>query len=356
MKITFLIPSNRPSGGIRVTMQMANCLIERGHDVRIAYRTTPLFSSGRVRATGKALKFLLQGLRETCWLDFFKGPQEEFVNLGELSFEKGEIVIATGVQTIPDLIDLAADVVKIRYCHGLFSTEPESVRKSWLWEGPMHTISVSPVMVPELERLSGRPVLGVVPNGIYNTEYYLEERVRDGVGLIYGQHPVKGPEVAQAVVKGLAREFEDVPCYVFGTSRRVASLSPCQYTRFPSVAMARELYNRSKVWLVTSRDEGFSLPILEAMACGCVVVSSRHSNAAQFIQDGINGFTVPYGDVSAYLRIVRDILENEPLRQRIVQEGFEVAQKFTWNAAADLMEEALQRALPRGNAARAVMA
>jgi glycosyltransferase involved in cell wall biosynthesis len=186
-------------------------------------------------------------------------------------------------------------------------------------------------------------MLGVVPNGIRFEDYFVEDRVRNGVGLIFSGVPVKGPEVAIAVLKGIGRAFPEVPRHTFGSFPRPNGLKSNEYTRYPQVAKAREIYNRCKVWIVTSRDEGFCLPILEAMACGCVVISSRHTNAEELIQDGVNGFTVPYGDVDAYLRLINSLLSDEKLCQRIVQQGLKSVRQFTWKNAATLMEETLHR-------------
>jgi glycosyltransferase involved in cell wall biosynthesis len=81
--------------------------------------------------------------------------------------------------------------------------------------------------------------------------------------------------------------------------------------------------------------------MLEAMACGCAVITSRHTNAADLIQDGVNGFTVPYGDVAGYLNLTERLLVDEPLRQRIVKEGFKTVSRLTWEYAANRMEEIL---------------
>ena len=343
MKMTFLVPADCSAGGVRVTMQMGNCLLARGHSVRIAYRVSPLLSRERLISFARSTKYLLSGISETRWLACFKGHKQPYTRLNAIAFEKKEIVISTGVHTLAELLALNRDVLKVRYCHGLLEHEPEERQRLWLWRGPMDTIAVSPVLVAPLERLCERPILGVVPNGICFAEYYVENRPRDGIGFVFSGHPIKGPEVALALVPALRARLNENPCYVFGSYPRPKGLGPSSYTRYPSVAQARELYNRCKVWLITSRDEGFCLPILEAMACGCTVVSSRHSNAQELIQDGVNGFTVPYGDVNAYMEVTGRLLHDEALRARIVEEGFKTVSRFTWDNAADRMEEALRK-------------
>ena len=315
-------------------MQMANCLLERGHTVRIAYRRPLLLSRKRLLSLARSVTYRLRGLSETRWLSWFKGCKETFITLKDLQFAEREVIIGTGPGTIPELRRLNGNVLKLGYCHGLMDSEKE------IWRG-LDTITVSPVHVPTLEQDCQARVWGVVPNGISPEEYFVEQKFRDGVGFIFGRHFVKGPEVAISLARALHNTFPETPCYVFGADRPLTSLVRCEYTRFPSVNQARAIYNKCKIWLVTSRAEGFCLPILEAMACGCAVVSSRHTNAAELIQDGVNGFTVPYGDVKAYMKYIGQLLTDESLRRRLVQQGFKTVKRYPWSEAANRMEEAL---------------
>lgn len=322
-------------------MQMGNLLLERGHVVRIAYRGIPLLSLRRFLSCARSVKLAALGSAETRWLRSFNGETEVFQSLSDLQFDPREVVIATGEHTIGDLGSLQADVVKLRYCHGFLSRDPEHMRAAW--GGRMATIAVSSRLVGSLEEYGQGPVLGIVPNGICKHEYFVEEKPRTGIGLVFSGHPLKGPEVAEGLVSALQAKFPATPWYTFGSYPKPAGLARCAYTRFPSIECARDLYNRCKVWLVTSRDEGFCLPILEAMACGCAVISSQHTNAADLIREGVNGFTVPYGDVSGYVDRVGRVLRDGVLRARIVQEGFKTVEQFSWDNAADKMEEVLQK-------------
>lgn len=339
MKLSFLLPGDNYSGGVRVTVQMGNYLLKRGHDVRIACRTACWFSRRWLRSLATAIKFRCYGIRPTRWLADFEGKTEAFIRLEDLNFSNGEIVIAVGADAVEELSRLDRAVIKLRYCHGIVERGPDEMRR--FWGGSMPAIVVSPGLLPRLEEYCHGPILGVVPNGICQTEYFVEERNRDGIGLIFSQHPIKGPEVAAALVQSLAGKFPQVPRYIFGACRQSEALGTSTYRRYPSVAQAREIYNRSKIWLVTSRDEGFCLPMLEAMACGCAVISSRHTNAADLIQDGVNGFIVPYGDVEGYLNRIEQLLADDALRIQIVNEGFKTVKRLTWEHAADCMEEVL---------------
>ena len=60
----------------------------------------------------------------------------------------------------------------------------------------------------------------------------------------------------------------------------------------------RQLYGQCDVWLCGSRQEGFHLPMLEAMACRCPVVSTRIGGPADILEDDINGFLVDVEDAT----------------------------------------------------------
>jgi glycosyltransferase involved in cell wall biosynthesis len=335
-RVTFVLPHGGAAGGVRVTVEMAMQLKKRGYGVRIVWPAQPLLSKETVVGRARLMVRRLQGSNHFDWLHHFNGTKETFVALGDLAFAKGEIVIAVGERTVKDVYELKKDVFKLRYCHCLFDHLPELNKTAW--GVPMPTICVSPSLVPRLEAYSGGKVLAVVPNGINGSEYYIEPRDRDGIGLIYRNIPHKGPEVAKTLVSAARTIFPQVPWHMFGVSRRPRQFARHQYCQYPAVAKARELYNRCKVWLVTSRDEGFCLPILEAMACGCVVISSNHQVASDIIQDGHNGFIVPYGDNEAYLQKIQLLLDNESERRRMVEESLNTLRDFTWKRAVADME------------------
>ena len=336
-RVTFVLPHRGSAGAIRVTVDLATELMNRGHQVRIAYRTEGQFSRTSVIAGAKRLLRSLQGSGTFDWLDTYQGSVERFQDLRELTFADGEIAIAVAQDTVRDVYLLPAEVHKLRYCHGFHDHLPEP---NELASGDaIPTISVSNGLLPRVRQLRGVQVLGVVPNGIKRSDYYLESRMRDGIGMIFHEIPIKGPQVAKAIIAATKERHPEVPWHMFGTSRRPGEFQRSEYHQYPSISKGREVYNRCKIWLVTSRDEGFCLPILEAMACGCAVITSNHTAAGDLIDNGVNGFIVPYGEVDAYLEKIQLLLNSEPLRQQIVSRGLSTAAQFTWERAAERMEE-----------------
>jgi glycosyltransferase involved in cell wall biosynthesis len=81
-----------------------------------------------------------------------------------------------------------------------------------------------------------------------------------------------------------------------------------------------------------SLDEGFGLPLVEAMACGCPVVSSNVSAMPEVV--GEAGILVDPLDVEALHQAMRALAEEPERRERLRSLGLARAQRFSWDAAA----------------------
>ncbi len=343
-KFTFVLPGRNLSGGCRVTVGLANELLAGGYQVRIAHpfpsETTnwreavrhPLDKVGRWASR-------LCGRANGDWVQQFAGGVEAYHDLDKMEFAEGEVVIAVGSFTVEGVRSLAADVVKLRFCHGFQEHEQEWMKR--VWSGEMPTIAVTQSLIPRIVGYGGGPILGVVPNAIDAEQYFVEERPRTGIGTIYGSHSAKAPQFTVDLLKQIRQRWPDMRQYVFGAEARPAAVPRGLYWRAPSVAEARELYNRCLIWLVTSHNEGFALPILEAMACGCAVISTATLGGQDRIEHEVNGLVVPVGDAEGFMREIERVLGDDGLRQRLVAGGRETARQYTWKAAADRMEAVL---------------
>jgi glycosyltransferase involved in cell wall biosynthesis len=92
------------------------------------------------------------------------------------------------------------------------------------------------------------------------------------------------------------------------------------------------LYNAASLLVLPSLYEGFGLPPLEAMACGCPVVVSNAASLPEVCKDAAY-YVDPYNEEGIADGIYK-VLTDEILRRDLVKEGFERVEKFNWEESA----------------------
>jgi glycosyltransferase involved in cell wall biosynthesis len=93
-----------------------------------------------------------------------------------------------------------------------------------------------------------------------------------------------------------------------------------------------ELYQSAAVFVFPSRYEGFGLPVLEAMACGCPVISSNSSSLPEVTGDA--ALMVNPDDPAAFTHAIAGVLGDPELRQELQRRGVQQAQRFSWDRTA----------------------
>jgi glycosyltransferase involved in cell wall biosynthesis len=92
------------------------------------------------------------------------------------------------------------------------------------------------------------------------------------------------------------------------------------------------VYRAATIYVMASMYEGAGLPVLEAMACGAPVVSSRESSMPELGADVARYFN-PY-DVDHMTDVIREVLADDYLRDEMAAAGPERAARFSWERAA----------------------
>ena len=114
------------------------------------------------------------------------------------------------------------------------------------------------------------------------------------------------------------------------------------FTGFVDQADLPELYRLAELFVFPSKYEGFGLPPLEAMACGCPVVVSDRASLPE-----ICGAAADYADPDSALDLADKItaaLQRSPAeRDRKIQLGLERAQKYTWASSVAQHEQLIRQ-------------
>ena len=117
----------------------------------------------------------------------------------------------------------------------------------------------------------------------------------------------------------------------------VVCLPPVEESLLPA------LYGLAEALLVPSLHEGFGLPALEAMACGCPVAGARAGALPEVI--GEAGVLLAPDDATAWLDAAQRIASDATWRASLVERGLARAALFGWDACAARTVDVYRRAL-----------
>ena len=153
--------------------------------------------------------------------------------------------------------------------------------------------------------------------------------VKDGVGMAEGLEPklLKGPDTFVAVVARVRERVPNLSVHLTGPARGYVrrALDELGIPYLHVLATTRRELGRAyqdvDVCLVASRQEGGPKSVLEAMASGVPVVSTRVGQAAELIADGENGLLADVDDLEALAAAVQRVHDDAHLRDSLRAAG-----------------------------------
>lgn len=105
--------------------------------------------------------------------------------------------------------------------------------------------------------------------------------------------------------------------------------------RFPGYVSEEDkaaLLSGAVAFVFPSLHEGFGLPVLEAQACGCPVITSTTSSLPEVAGDA--ALLVEPDDTDAIASAMRRVINNADLREMLIERGFANLRRFSWAACA----------------------
>ena len=188
----------------------------------------------------------------------------------------------------------------------------------------------------EAERTLARRMLGVADHAVVIGSFQ-----KDGDGWGDGDQPklIKGPDVLADAIERL-REHRPVhvllpgPARGYLTRRLQDAGVPFTALGFVSSGEIPRLYHALDIYVSPSRDEGGPQGVLEAMASGVPVVSTRTGMAADLIESGANGLLVPIDDAGALADAVLHLSGKPLLGASIAKRAQSTIAAYDWSLLA----------------------
>lgn len=109
------------------------------------------------------------------------------------------------------------------------------------------------------------------------------------------------------------------------------------FTGYVDIRTKRKLYSNACAFVFPSLYEGFGIPVLEAMACGCPVITADNSSLTE-----VGGDAAIYVDAYNTEQLAYEmerILKNDSLKKQMIEKGFVQKDKFSWNRTAEQVEK-----------------
>ena len=153
--------------------------------------------------------------------------------------------------------------------------------------------------------------------------------LKDGVGLGNGNEPklVKGPDVLVGVLERLRGSVPELFVLLTGPARGYVRKElerlgvPYRHVLLGSRDELARAYHALDVTLVTSRQEGGPKSVLESMAAGVPLVTTRVGQAPDLVADGDNGLLADVDDVAALTAAVVRVHDDAALANKLRERG-----------------------------------
>jgi glycosyltransferase involved in cell wall biosynthesis len=152
----------------------------------------------------------------------------------------------------------------------------------------------------------------------------------------------------QVVVAGQPEGFQEA------AGQRAAAMENTLLTGFIPAPDLPKLYRSADVFLIGSKYEGFGLPLLEAMSCGCAVVCSNGGSLAEVA--GMGAVMVNPDDPLQMGREVSRLLGDPDARAELKSRARERAALFSWEKAARETASAYFQAAQESNSSKTINA
>jgi glycosyltransferase involved in cell wall biosynthesis len=123
--------------------------------------------------------------------------------------------------------------------------------------------------------------------------------------------------------------------------RDLGVLDRVVFTGFVAEEEVVELYNGAFAFLFPSRAEGFGMPNVEAMACGCPVITSNAFALPEIVGDA--ALIVEPEDHDALAAAILRLHREPELRSRLIAKGVDRAASYSWEKSARTVLEIYSR-------------
>jgi glycosyltransferase involved in cell wall biosynthesis len=347
--VVFITPSFKTGGGNRVFIELANEICHK-MDVLIIYpnnspdkHTFAFSDSIYVKAIGTLATSKLSRLKNLvkCILYLKKNHKDDIVIISDPIFSI--FIFLFGNANLYRFIQ--ADDYSI-YDDGLILGEGTILKIykflcRWSYKQKNNFIFNSKYTYEQYLKYSNKNVSyklvhPAINHSVFKRKEIELNRSKITICLIARKHPWKGLITFINVFNSFTEEVRNNLKVTLISHDDLSSfnISDMNIVKPTSDEEIADVYNNSDIFISTSWWEGFGLPPLEAMACGCAVITSRSGGVDEYAIDNNNCLMyAPKNEKELTEQIIKLIFDKN-LRHKLSSNGIITAKTFSWEKSA----------------------
>lgn len=160
------------------------------------------------------------------------------------------------------------------------------------------------------------------------------------------QH-LKGFDITVQAVNRVCAKLSRASLVTFGIESTYIENIPHTHISYPDDQHVAYLYANCGVFVQTSHHEGFGLPILEAMACGAPVVTTKAEGNEEFCHHGKNCILVEKGDVEGVAQGILRILTDSSFATYLANHAMDTAKTYNWPRVMNNLMNVFHSVIPQ---------
>jgi glycosyltransferase involved in cell wall biosynthesis len=325
MRVSFIFPSSHYfSGGTTMFFEFANVLARRGHEVHFLHAPAWPHRVDRVQD-----------------IPFHFDPRVDHHiadSLDDPSLPEADVQFGHG----PSRLGHKAVIVQ-----GFRLTGAEWDAQAYRALAPKICVATWLVDVGRWYGVDEQQLMHVpmgLDHDLFGVRTPLTDRPID-VAMLYNPMPEKGWTTGLAALEELARRRPGFRAVVFTLGDTPNDALPAGVeivTGLEQARLAREVYDRTKVMVQSSRHEGFGLTAIEAMACGAALVTTDCGGSRDYAVPGVTAAVVARDDPAALADATDAVLGDDEHRLELARAGARFVRRFDWQRSGERLEGFLE--------------
>lgn len=170
---------------------------------------------------------------------------------------------------------------------------------------------------------------------------------KDGSGWGDGMEPklIKGPDILLKTIAILKEKIPNLWVLLTGPARGFVKAGleklkvPYIHKFFEKYAEIGCYYQVIDAYIISSREEGGPKAVLESMASGVPLITTKVGQAIDLVKHGENGFMVDVEDYEGLSYWTLKVIEDTKLREEIIKKGVDTAAANTYSKQIDLWKK-----------------